>query len=444
MKLTLLVLATAILIGVLAFQAPSLFFIGYLWASILSPGYFIIWPVPLPFIFGCFSLLGLFIAKRSLPAPFPLVFYLAIALAIWVTLTTFWAILPDQAWTKWNWAIESILLVIATPIFLRTRAQIEAGFACAFAAIAAHVMTAGIKTVFGTGGYDQLGRLMMTNFWLGETSTLALAAVISLSMVSYVVYRSTILSHLRGIWATVGMWIYVFIAIMCVVGTSARTGLVALIAFLVIGLRKIWLQALVILLAVGVYFGATTLLPQKTEGRFSTLRTYQSDDSAEIRLAVWRWGIEFAKEHPFGGGFNAFYTSDITYKVTDANGEIVYRHTGATAPHSVYFEVLGEHGYPGLLLYLSLLISGLIGTWRIGRNRLLGADLEWCRWFGRCLFVCLVLFAVGSGFIGIAFQPLLFIFLGLYCAVFRLLRGEARQQWKLQSAHVEPRLAGHA
>jgi hypothetical protein len=44
----------------------------------------------------------------------------------------------------------------------------------------------------------------------------------------------------------------------------------------------------------------------------------------------------------------------------------------------------------------------------------------WHARFARTLFICMVVFAVGAAFIGIAFQPLLYVFLGFYCSVARL------------------------
>ncbi len=425
MKLTFLVLVTALFIALLGIQTPALFFVGYLWATILSPAYFTDWPVPLSFIFGCSCLLAFFFIDRSNRARYPLVFYVALALAIWVTLTSGWALFPAEAWKKWDWAFQSILLTITIPIFLRTRAQMETGFICVFAALSAHVLTAGIKTVLGTGGYDRLGRLMMTNFWLGETSTLALGAVISIPMFYYAVHDSLIF-NLRGKGAKVLTWGYFFMALMCVAGTSARTGLVALIALCVVGFKTVWRKVGIILLAIGVYYGSASLLPQKTERRFSTISSYKEDNSAEIRLAAWRWAAAFARDHPFGGGFGAFNAANIDYEVHDAAGQTMLRHAGVTAPHSVYFEVLGEHGYLGLLLYLILIFIGLVGTWRISRIAPIRSELEWSRSFARSLFVCLVLFVVGSAFIGIAFQPLLFVFLGFYCSAFRLIRWETK------------------
>jgi O-antigen ligase len=106
--------------------------------------------------------------------------------------------------------------------------------------------------------------------------------------------------------------------------------------------------------------------------------------------------------------------------VKNTDGQLVTRETkGGTAPHSVYFEVLGEHGYPGLFLYLAMLTASLWGTWRISRMPQDKPEQAWPAAFGRVLCVCIMLYCVGASFVGIAFQPLVYLFLGFYCSLYR-------------------------
>jgi O-antigen ligase len=80
--------------------------------------------------------------------------------------------------------------------------------------------------------------------------------------------------------------------------------------------------------------------------------------------------VEFAKHNPFGGGFEAYRQNKVSYKTinTDYAGknnaaletnDIVEK---GRAYHSAYFEMLGEQGYPGLGLWLTLHLWGC-GRW---------------------------------------------------------------------------------
>ena len=51
---------------------------------------------------------------------------------------------------------------------------------------------------------------------------------------------------------------------------------------------------------------AVPLLPKSYTERMNTIQTYQGDQSAATRVAVWGWTWAYAKDHPLGGGFEAY------------------------------------------------------------------------------------------------------------------------------------------
>ena len=424
MKLSILVALAAFFILFSGFQAPALFFIGYLWASLLYPSAFITLPIPFSLLFGLFCIGSYLFSDREKLGRFPSMFYIAIAFAIWVTFTTTQAVIGAPAWEKWNWAIESIIITVACPLFLRSRAQLETAFLAAFSALSAHVLTAGVKSAFGSAGYDRLGMLMQTNNWLGETSTLALVAIMSIPMAGYAIRHSEILEPYRGWYLKVAFAIYAYLAVMCVVGTSARTGVIAFAALLIIGIKGFVRKAVALSCAALFVLYGQSLLPGKALTRFSSILTYSQDDSAEARVGVWKWARQYAAQHPFGGGFSVFYLNEFDYTKQDATtGALITEHMKNTAPHSIYFEVLGEQGYIGELLFLLLIVGGLWGTYRLSKKKKRDGEKEVDDWpyaFSRVLFVCLVLFCTGAAFVGIAFQPLLYVFLGFYCSLHRI------------------------
>ena len=133
-------------------------------------------------------------------------------------------------------------------------------------------------------------------------------------------------------------------------------------------------------LAAALGLVALPFLPQSFTQRMGTIKNHQADKSASTRLAVWKWTLDYAKEHPFGGGFEAYRGNSFTYKLP------VARRTAATPARSVsrtvttrprlslgYFEMLGEQGLPGLALWL--LIHAL-GLWQMERSAAAGAGRD--------------------------------------------------------------------
>jgi probable O-glycosylation ligase (exosortase A-associated) len=135
-----------------------------------------------------------------------------------------------------------------------------------------------------------------------------------------------------------------------------------------------------------------------------TIETYEEDGSAQSRLEVWGFALRMANDHPFvGGGFRVSYNDEIYLKyVPDA------RKGRGRNYHSVYFEILGELGYVGLLIYMSLLFA----VWRSGsrtikltNNR---PEMQWANDLARMTQVSLVGFAVAGAFQNLAFFDLYF------------------------------------
>ena len=65
MKLSLLIVGLALFILASGFQVPALFFVGYLWTSVLYPTAFATTVIPLSMTFGICCLVGYFFIDKS-------------------------------------------------------------------------------------------------------------------------------------------------------------------------------------------------------------------------------------------------------------------------------------------------------------------------------------------------------------------------------------------
>src|SRR5690606_9303061 len=122
----------------------------------------------------------------------------------------------------------------------------------------------------------------------------------------------------------------------------------------------------------------------------------------------------------------AYLGNKFTYETRKVVGEgnnvgIEYREVTdeARAYHSAYFEMLGEQGWPGLFLWL--LLQGL-GVWQMERIRWRFAKREggkksWQWGLATALQQAQLIYLVGALFVGIAFQPFIFMLIGLQCAL---------------------------
>jgi probable O-glycosylation ligase (exosortase A-associated) len=126
-----------------------------------------------------------------------------------------------------------------------------------------------------------------------------------------------------------------------------------------------------------------------------TIKTYEEDASALGRINAWWMAFHMAQARFFGGGFESFIAPSFAMYAPEPNR--------VHDAHSIYFEVLGEHGFVGLALLLSLLLltwlkcSAMRRIVRRTKQNLWAADLA------QMLQVSLIAYMVGGAFLGLAY-----------------------------------------
>jgi hypothetical protein len=126
---------------------------------------------------------------------------------------------------------------------------------------------------------------------------------------------------------------------------------------------------------------------------------------------VWKWTLTYSFGHPFGGGFNSYVVNTIVVPGDDVNpdGFIV----SARAFHSIYFEMLGELGWPGLMMFLLAGVTSLVSLFRLSRKCRKIADLAWVADMSGAVQTGILIFLAGGAFVGIAFQPAFWYFVSI-------------------------------
>jgi len=147
------------------------------------------------------------------------------------------------------------------------------------------------------------------------------------------------------------------------------------------------------------------MMPDEWTQRITGIGNYESDGSSMGRIYAWTLATKIALNSPIvGEGFGTFgtrelhdlYAESIT-GVADSSEQGIYI---ATDPHSIFFLVLGEHGFVGLTIFLFLLYASFRMAGRIKKLTQDRADLDWARLLGPALQASIVGYAVGGAFLG--------------------------------------------
>lgn len=391
--------------------APFVFGLGYLWIDFFSPqriAYEILPSIPIALVLGAATVFGYLLFDRRDPPKLSMGTALMVSFCIWITLTTTWAEVPDAAWFKWDWAVKTLGFSILIPYLFRSRVQIEAAVLVVLSAVLGHVMAVAVKTMAGGGWYGTGRSLVEAMLGLGESSTLACVASASIPLI-LVMGRSTIILPQWPIRrAAAGA--LAFISVVAIVGTFARTGIIALG---VLGAMFFWQSKRKFLFVIGgalVAVGALYFVQDAWYDRMYTIKTFEEESSALGRIAVWLWTIEYVIQNPLGGGFDVYRINE--YSVPIGEGGAMYSVKGK-AFHSIYFEILGEQGAVGFAIF-SLILIILFLNLRFAIVKTRGdASLVWVAELARAFLLSIVVYLAGGSFIGIAYQPYLYFVFGI-------------------------------
>lgn len=414
----------AALIG-LGFWRPFLFVLAYAYVDIVSPQrltYWLLNAVPVSLVAFALAFLGWVLTDDKRGLTITPRQALLLALLVYCGLTTRNADFPVEALAKWDWVWKALVFAIFLPFTLRTRLRIEALALFMVLCAASIIIVGGIKTLASGGGYGVLNLMVSQNNGLYEGSTIA---VISVAIVPVILWLAKYGTIYRPGWPVrIFAAALIFACLLIPVGTQARTGLVCIGVLAVLMLRHTKRRLLYLgLVGVGLLI-AIPLLPTSYTKRMDTIQGYQADSSASTRIAVWKWTIDYARTHPFGGGFDAFRGNKLRIdklSTEGSGGQIEVTRTveydQARAYHSAYFEMLGEQGYPGLLIWLAIHLGGLVAMERLRARTVKIAESQWISGLAGALLQAHLIYLVGANFIGIAFQPFVFMLIGLQIAL---------------------------
>ena len=424
----------------LGLKRPFLWVLTYIYVDILAPqkiGWTILPHIPMSLIAFAAAFIGWLVFDKKDGTRFTFRQALLVALLVYCGWTTIGAAFPEDALAKWDWVWKSLVFAIFLPLTLRTRLRIEAAALFMVLTAGAIIISGGIKTIVGGGGYASLALFVNDNSGLYEGSTLSMVAIALIPLLIWVARNGTIFP--RSKWTLMFAAALVFACVLIPIGTQTRTGLICIGVLGVLMLRSVKHRFLYMGGAAAVLALTVPFLPASYTQRMSTIENAQGDESASTRLAVWKWTLDYVKDHPMGGGFDAYRANSFTYnkRVTTGEGnsqavETIEITDKARAYHSAYFEMLGEQGWPGLGLWLWLQVFGLWQMERVRRILRKSEDADDKAWhsLATALQQGQVIYLVGALFVGIAFQSFVYMLIALQIALVTLVttREKARRE----------------
>ncbi len=317
-------------------------------------------------------------------------------LLFWMTVTSFFALnASDVVRERWVFVMKIQLMLFVTMILVRGREQIERLLVVVTYSVGFYGIKGGIFTLM-TGGSGRVwgpGGTM-----LEDNNELAVALVMLVPMMAYI-YQVTKRRWVR--WAIGAGMVSTGLSIL---GSQSRGALLALVAMaFFLGIKGKHPVRSSVILVLGLVL-AIGFMPESWTSRMDTMQSYEADTSAMSRIYTWKTLWNCAVDRPLvGAGFQADSLPVFQRYAPQDPQYAVFEGTVLVA-HSIYLQVLGEHGFPGLVLYLLL---GWV-TWRTASRlkKQAEGDPEFGSWVPLLMpmaQVSLIGFAVGGAFLSLAY-----------------------------------------
>jgi putative inorganic carbon (hco3(-)) transporter len=394
-------LVVAVLIGLgFTLRFPFVGILLWVWFSIMSPheeAFGFSQTLPLNFAIAVVTVVSWLLSKEPKRFPVQRITILLLIFLAWITVDSFFAYAPDFSWPYWDrvWIIFALGFMISC--LATNRVRIEALLWCAAISLMYYGVKGGIFTIATGGSYRVYGPPATI---IGDNNQLALALLMVLPVIEYL--RSTVASKLLS-KVLLGCMVLIGVSILGSYSRGAYIGM-AVLALIVVAQSK---RKVIYFLAIGSFaIAALWLMPASFSDRVNTIGSANSDASVLGRWMAWQVATHYAVDHfPFGAGFYAPQLQPIFNRYFP--GEMPH------AAHSIYFQVLGEHGFVGLVLYISLLIVAAQCFRKLARLKLQNTDVNWLHRLSQLCFSSVVAFGVGGAALSMAYYDLFIIIICL-------------------------------
>ncbi len=387
-----------VILGILAATLPFVFrhvFIGVLlwaWIGIMNPhklAFGFMHNAPVAMVVALATFIGLLTTRDRIKFDWSAPMVVLAMLVVWMCLTTAFAFFPGESLADLERVLKIQIMTFIAVAVLYKKLHIRLFIWINVLSLGFYGFKGGLFTILSGGGARVWGP---PGGFIEGNNELALALIMAIPLMNFLRLTTP------HVWVKRGLLVLMILSAISAIGTQSRGALLALCAM---GALLWWrapnkLVNALMLSLVGLLILA--MMPESWYARMDTIQNYEEDGSAMGRINAWITMANIANDRFFGGGFevqNAFvfglYAPDPSNPLT---------------AHSIYFQMLGEHGYVGLGLFLLLWLL----TWRRAAALRKGTrndpEIGALYHFGSMAQVSLVGYAVGGAFLSLAYFDL--------------------------------------
>lgn len=342
---------------------------------------------------------------------------LVILFCFWTFITT---LFNNNSSPSYVWYIFTEFLKVAALFFflvliVRKRLHIDTIIWALILSVSSYAGMEAVKFILSGGGHKVVGRAGI----MIDRNDLAVAINMCIPFIVYLIQSSKHRLVRHGLWLLLGL------NVIAIIGTGSRGGFIGL-AILALAFwwrsrhKLIWLLLAALVLPVAYQY-----TPEQWRERQSTIQTAATEDGSFIgRLWAWKISSMIARDDPLtGGGFRAVTDPILWHSYapyTPVFGPIdtpeIPADKAPKAAHNVYFQVLGDHGVVGFIIFMLLLLSTFLASnqsLKLMRKHKNDWGIQLCS----ALYLSLIGYAVTGANVSLAYFDLAYTLYGLIAVV---------------------------
>ncbi len=320
-------------------------------------------------------------------------------------MTTFLAVYQETAWKRWDDFMKVVIIVIATSSIINTKTKIHGLVWVLVISIGVHTVYGGIAGALSGGASTMRGPAGSP---FDTENPFARICIMGFPLMVYLATQSS------QKWVRSANWFGAMATVSGLIATGSRGGFIGFGAML----GYAWLTTkhkvrnLIIFAIIASTAGAIMNSDRLSTwiDRMSTISEASEEKTAQQRFKSWEYGFGVAKASPiFGDGFGAYWGN----RWRDDDGRI-----RKLEAHSNYFQMMAEHGFVGLFLYVLLgtfaftMISKIKGMAKRGETE------PWTGTLAQALSYSFIGYFVGGLTITHGFFELYYALLGLLSGLY--------------------------
>jgi putative inorganic carbon (hco3(-)) transporter len=355
------------------------------------------------------TLVGVFFAKKSLRSLLTIESVLLIALWGWFVITflhaqtipLFSENMKDAAYEISHIA-KILLMTFVMIVIINTRQRLQNVLLVSAGSLGLLALRG---TLFGMRTSGESRVWGPPDSFLSDNNGFALALNVCLPLFFFLARND------KRRWMKIALYVCFVSGIVSVLLSYSRGGLVGLgvvLAAILFRSRHRFIGC--------VLLGSITLLvisfaPEAWMNRMSGFLHGDLNSSANQRLVAWDTAWNFAHDYPImGGSFDVLPNPNVfrRYQKQPLPGGFA-----STGPHSIYFQLLADHGFVGLALFLAIVVSCFRTLYRLRCRARRIPVAAWFVDYATMTEIALLGFVSSGAFLGFVYLDLIYQIFGV-------------------------------